>query len=355
MAPIYDERDVIFARMNYDQDQTVYDHYYTAHPEKERMDKISRRRPLLGDKLSCQYNPIVAKMAEAPFAFLEDIGELCQGEVAPEKQAGTPAQFSEILMGYAKLYGATHVGITTLKPEQFYTHKGLPNEKYNDKIDGQYKFAIVFTVEMDKELIDTAPYSTHSIATSKGYVQVSTIGMVLSYFIRSLGYEARNNMDGNYELPLPPVAQAAGLGEMGIHGLLVTPDCGPRVRLGVVTTNIPLEITPHKPMGIRAFCETCHRCAKGCVSHAIENEHQGNEHGFYDNICLSMWQRYGSDCGVCIAMCPFANHLPPELVANLPAKEGRVALAEYCAIHFAKRTFQLERPDWVQAAYPPKK
>ncbi|RKX78985.1 MAG: hypothetical protein DRZ90_09340 [Spirochaetes bacterium] len=37
---------------------------------------------------------------------------------------------------------------------------------------------------------------------------------------------------------LPPSAAAAGLGEIGRHGLLVTKNYGSRVRISAVTTNL---------------------------------------------------------------------------------------------------------------------
>lgn len=37
-----------------------------------------------------------------------------------------------------------------------------------------------------------------------------------------------------------PHAHAAGLGELGKHGSLISPELGPNFRLGMVTTDLPL-------------------------------------------------------------------------------------------------------------------
>lgn len=351
----YDERDVIFCRMNYKEGDGAYEDYYERKPEKERMDKILRRRPLLGDERSHKFNPLVSSIPDGAFGFLHDISHLCEGEVAEKQCAGTAEQFTAILKGLATTYGAVAVGVTALCDSDYYTHQGRPIEEYGKEIEPMYKYGIVFAAQMDLPLMDTAPYATESIATSKGYVDSAVIGMVLAYYIRSLGYEARNNMDGNYHFPLPPLGEKAGLGEMGLHGLLVTPEYGPRVRLGMVSTNIPLVPHEKKPWGLRAFCQICRRCEKACVCNSIGNTAEGNEHGFYDSTCLGMWQRYGSDCGVCVIACPFAHNLPRELTLDLKNKESRYLLANYCSEHFNKRKFNFDLPEWLQAAQPPKK
>jgi epoxyqueuosine reductase len=58
------------------------------------------------------------------------------------------------------------------------------------------------------------------------------------------------------------MAVDAGLGELGRNGQLLTRNCGPRVRLSKVFTNLPL--IPDKPIdiGVQNFCEECALCAK---------------------------------------------------------------------------------------------
>ena len=61
----------------------------------------------------------------------------------------------------------------------------------------------------------------------------------------------------------PLVARDAGLGEIGRMGLLMTPRLGPRVRLGVVTTDLPLA--PNEAgddLSVLDFCTRCKKCAQ---------------------------------------------------------------------------------------------
>ena len=68
-------------------------------------------------------------------------------------------------------------------------------------------------------------------------------------------------------------AHAAGLGQFGLSGCLITP-LGSNVRLGSVVTNLPLEPTPRAYAGHRAPClelkgEGCGRCIERCPVGAI--------------------------------------------------------------------------------------
>ncbi|MDD2708960.1 MAG: hypothetical protein PHV34_13320 [Verrucomicrobiae bacterium] len=55
---------------------------------------------------------------------------------------------------------------------------------------------------------------------------------------------------------------AAGLGEIGYSGLLITPEYGPRVRLGTVITDAPL--TPDPLYDGPPLCDRCKMCVKAC-------------------------------------------------------------------------------------------
>lgn len=72
----------------------------------------------------------------------------------------------------------------------------------------------------------------------------------------------------NVRINLEFAAVAAGLGEIGFCGLLLTPDFGPRNMLGVVLTELELE---PDPIFTGKICDgaACGKCAAICPSHAI--------------------------------------------------------------------------------------
>jgi epoxyqueuosine reductase QueG len=77
------------------------------------------------------------------------------------------------------------------------------------------------------------------------------------------------------EVSLRHAAQCAGLGEIGLNRLLITPEYGPRVRLGALITNA--DLTPDKPLKEK-LCkrEKCAACIKACPVGAISTQGEVN-------------------------------------------------------------------------------
>ncbi len=307
---IFDERDTMFARKAMRPGSLIYRDYYDRHPEKKEIDDHLRT---LSKKLKDHpvTDPLKSNLVDAAFSFLSDINHLSEG-ISTEKAIPTdPKQITDFLKKTAKEYGADLVGITKIHKDHFYSHRGRRTETYGDPINCDHSNAIVFAVEMEKDKIDLAPAIEESIETSRIYVKISIIGMILAYYLRKLGYDARNHMDANYLLPLPSLAEEAGLGELGRIGFLVTKDFGPRVRLGAVTTNLKLIPDEKQDFGIREFCKTCHLCEKACLGRAIPSHaSSGNEGRHYwqtnGEKCYGVWKRIGTDCGVCMKVCPYS-------------------------------------------------
>lgn len=170
-------------------------------------------------------------------------------------------------------YGADLVAITKMKPEFYYSVRG--RRDYGKKIDKHHKYGIVIAKEMSIDMVNRAPPKMSTvIETSNIYLQLGVLGLQLSTYISGLGYSARNHMDGNYLVVAPPlVAQAAGLGQIGRHGLLLTPpQFGGRVRLGVVTTDLDLvEDQVHKS-NLASLCDHCDKCVRTCPGKAIPTD-----------------------------------------------------------------------------------
>lgn len=68
------------------------------------------------------------------------------------------------------------------------------------------------------------------------------------------------------DVSLRHAAVAAGLGVLGNNNLLVTPEFGPRVRLGAVVTTA--ELAPDEPSS-ENFCENCDACVSACPADAL--------------------------------------------------------------------------------------
>ena len=67
---------------------------------------------------------------------------------------------------------------------------------------------------------------------------------------------------------------AAGLGELGKHGSLISREFGPNVRLATVLTDLPLEIDAPVDIGVEDLCAGCRRCTIDCPADAIADTKQ---------------------------------------------------------------------------------
>lgn len=256
-----DERDVMFSRMSRKKNTKEYDNYYNKNPNLKEIDDEIRNLPEMDSDETAFYSPINSPIVSATFDFLSDIKNLVNGpDISENRLEDSPDNFTAKIKGLAKYYGADLCNITKCDESYYYSHRGREDNIYGDKVDNLYKNTIVFAVEMDKNYIDTAPKLPESIEVTKGYLDTAIIGMILTYYIKHLGYNARNHMDGNYEIILPLAAKKAGLGDIGRHGILITEKYGSRIRLGTVSTDLPLVADLESDFSVYDFCEICQKC-----------------------------------------------------------------------------------------------
>ena len=104
-------------------------------------------------------------------------------------------------------------------------------------------------------------------------------------------------------------------------GILMTPRLGPRVRLGVVTTDLPLIADqPGDDASVIDFCTICRKCATNCPVAAIPlGERTAVDDGLRWAIdaetCFRYWSVVGTDCATCVRVCPYSH--PDSLAHNV--------------------------------------
>jgi len=316
-----DERDTIFAREKYRAGTEKYKAYYEIRPEKKEIDDKIRSLPELLGPGGKYYDPLRSKYVDSLFKLEESLVDYVDGPVNPDKKLVDPEQMSGILKKLTHHLGADEVGITQLNRCYVYSHVGRGPERWGTEIENKHPYAIAFTVEMDYTHVEQAPGLGITEESALQYLNVQRISIVLAEYIRQLGYGARAHVSGsNYQIILPPVAYDAGLGEVGRLGYLISPRFGARIRLGAVTTEMPL--VPDKPIqfGVQDFCEKCQKCAVNCPPVAIpyggRSMVRGVEKWQLDiERCFIYWRTMGTACGLCMKVCPFSH--PDTLVHNI--------------------------------------
>jgi len=316
------EADVVLSRRLLVPDTEAYDSYYKLHPESLEADERSRKSPGLLDLRSRYFHTGTFAAAKANFEVIDYLGGLTHGlhpmqTVSAESRSGDPVKVNPVLTArfitqWLKKTGAHSVGFTRLEDYHLYSHKGR-GPKSGSPIQNKHEHAIALTVEMDHRMMQSAPAGSSVMESSEQYLQSGVLALKLAAWIRELGYEATAHIDGNYEVICPLVAVDAGLGTIGRMGLLMTPKLGPRVRISVVSTNLPIsygQVVPDRTT--LHFCHLCKKCARVCPSAAIPESPRelidGQERWKIDSErCYHYWTTSGTDCGRCITACPFSH------------------------------------------------
>jgi Pyruvate/2-oxoacid:ferredoxin oxidoreductase delta subunit len=202
----------------------------------------------------------------------------------------------------ARELGYLEVGITTYDTRYEYQSKRGFNH---------YPHAICLAYEQDFEPTQTIPSIDAEIVHSSTYRTQAAAGLELANFIRSLGYHAQVIHSSDATGPVIPMFVAAGLGQLGACGYLLTPHAGNRNRLMMVTTDA--NVTHDQPVdyGIHAFCQVCQVCVNRCPGRALMRDKiwwRGIEKNkLYFKRCRPVMARY-LGCGVCMKVCPIQKY-----------------------------------------------
>ena len=97
-------------------------------------------------------------------------------------------------------------------------------------------------------------------------------------------------------------AQAAGLGTIGRHSLLITPELGSMVWLGCVLCGEELEADLIR----EPVCDNCGKCVEVCPAHALDGKELVQQacwdHAFGDDPEKRVWR---ISCHACRDVCPY--------------------------------------------------
>ena len=270
----------------------------------------------LGPKVqSASKNGNYVRKSAAAFAFRPTLGAfilLQDGEAAPEVHPSTadPMRNADNIKAAAYFLGCDAVGLSACPDYAYYSHDaaGQPIEPYHEN-------AISIIIDQGHETMEGASGDDWIACAQsmRAYLRFSLLGGVLGEHIRKLGYSARVHSVMDDEVLNPPLLLLAGLGEVSRIGeVILNPFLGPRLKSGVITTDMPM--THDKPIdfGLQRFCEACNKCARECPSGAItagpKRMFNGYEIWKSDSQKCTTYrvsQEGGAMCGRCMKTCPW--------------------------------------------------
>ena len=160
----------------------------------------------------------------------------------------------------------------------------------------------------------TKTYFQH-YRTTNSFIDSLTERIVLALIgegYNAAAVPASQSVEGyNGIFPHKTGALRAGLGYIGKSALFISKDYGPRVRLGTVFTDMPIECENHIQ---KDECLDCRICAEKCPAMAISGKaytpNDTREDIFDARACSEYMKRNfqhigrGAVCGICMKYCP---------------------------------------------------
>ncbi len=248
---------------------------------------------------------VAQRQALGAFVLLQD------GEPDPAgARPSDPARNAANLKAASHFLGIDAVGLSRCPDWAWYSHDAL-----GEPIDPPHGHAVSMIVDQGYETMEGASGDDWiSVAQSmRAYLRFSLLGGIIARQIRNLGYKAKAHtvMDG--DVLQPPLLLLSGLGEVSRIGeVILNPYLGPRLKSGVVTTDMPMAHDRPIDFGLQRFCESCNKCARECPSGAITAGPKLMFNGY--EIWKSDSQRCatyrittegGAMCGRCMKTCPW--------------------------------------------------
>ncbi|MEP5008157.1 reductive dehalogenase domain-containing protein, partial [Roseobacter sp.] len=254
-----------------------------------------------------------ARKAAPSFAQRRALGAfvlLQDGESLDAKKPTNSERNAANLKAATYFLGVDAVGLSRCPEWSWYSHDATGEE-----IVPPHDQAVSMIVDQGYETMEGASGDDWiSVAQSmRAYLRFSLLGGVIAQQIRNLGYKAKAHtvMDG--EVLQPPLLLLSGLGEVSRIGeVILNPYLGPRLKSGVVTTDMPMDHDQPIDFGLQNFCENCNKCARECPSWAITAGPKLMSNGYEiwksdSQKCATyrITTQGGAMCGRCMKTCPW--------------------------------------------------
>ena len=158
------------------------------------------------------------------------------------------------------------------------------------------KAIVVFAYPLVEAMIAKAPDEQYNRLVELHYQIVREIAYKIALFIEEKGFRAYPCHDQG-DIEHKRAAELAGLGRVGEHTLLITPQYECRVHLNSVVTNAPLRIDERLDTEL---CDDCGECIRNCPAKAIEGGKKINVSACRNYRKNVLGRRY---CGICMKVC----------------------------------------------------
>ena len=240
-----------------------------------------------------------------------------------------PSALTAAMKRHAAQLGISAIGVAPYDPK--YTFAEYAGRNVGDRV-------VVCALEQNYGSTQMIPSIKSEQAALSAYAEVEDRLVALADWLRARGYRARPETFAG-ESVFIHYGVAAGLGQLGLNGQLLTPEAGSRCRLIVLTTDAPLDFDEPVDYGLEGICDRCQICVRRCPVGAIPSirkEHRGvMKAKLNTKRCLPIVTQVAG-CAICMKVCPIQRY---GLAAVLDEyqRSGRI---------LGKDTDELEGYDW---------
>ena len=223
---------------------------------------------------------------------------LVSGDIEPTGTAEPGKDMTDEIRTKARELGFGEVGFTRYDRHYTYASK---------KGWAKYEHAVCLAFEQDYAQTQAAPSLEFEFTHFGTYETEGALALDLAETIRSQGYHAQIHSPNDNSAAYIPMFVAAGLGQLGANGQLLSPHFGSGARLMIITTDAPVTYDEPVDYGIHKFCQQCQVCINRCPGRALVREkvwYRGVEKNklIYER-CRPVMARY-EGCAVCMKVCP---------------------------------------------------
>lgn len=268
------------------------------------------------------------KVSAPPAPYAPD--PVAEKRSAPADADGGDPQLTAALKRRAHELGLSAVGVARF--DERYIYEPYQGQQIRDRV-------VVCILEQNYDTTQTIPSAAAERTALNTYAECQALAVELSAILRDLNYRVQVDDPGGRGM-LIPFAVAAGLGQLGLNGQLLTPYAGSRCRIILIFTDAPLVFDEPRDFGITKICDACKVCVRRCPPGAIPSTRRmkrGVEKApIKTDRCLPI-MGLAHGCAVCMKVCPVQRYGLPAVLDHFEAT-GEV---------LGKGSDDLEGFDWV--------
>jgi reductive dehalogenase len=242
-----------------------------------------------------------------------------KGKVNPDRaRVDDPAAMTRHIKRVGHYMGADIVRIARTHRDFLYAggryvQDGIAEDDYQsmtpEQLAARFPYVITATVAWDYDLLQAHRHHIGDASYHLSQIRVNMIIKALEGYIRELGYTAIRGVANPQGAAL-----AAGVGELGRNGMVISERYGARIHLAdPIMTDLPMVADQPIDLAVEEFCSICRKCAITCPTNSIPFDGKVVYNGIEKykikwETCYRL-RPYVSDhwgsCLTCVTVCPY--------------------------------------------------